>query len=392
MSERIYTALGMMSGTSMDGIDISLIRTDGQGHVDIVSGGNLFVPYDDRVKKEVRSVLGHTDMNAGEMRDAAEAVTGAYMWALDQYWHKSGFTPHDIDVIGAHGQTVSHMPDEGLTIQLGDAQKLSDYAGVPVIFDLRRNDVANGGQGAPLLPVYHMALMAEKAPSFPAAVLNLGGVGNITYIPAAGEASRMQAFDTGPANAYMDDWVNYKLGLHMDKNGDLARQGYIHTDIVEKFMRSPYFAAKPPKSLDRNEFTFLLEDVVNLSVEDGAATLLECTVQSIVRSFAFFDEAPAHLYVCGGGVHNIYLMERLQDVLIQKDYDCRIDSLQTLGIETDYIEAQGFAYMAVRSLIGLPITFPGTTGVPQALTGGKLYTPATMSVDDLRDKIVSAHG
>lgn len=365
----IKSALGMMSGTSMDGIDIALIRTDGDAHVTRAAGQCLSFPYSDETRALLKAVLRQEDAASPAMQAACAAVTDEYIAALDRYFKATGLTPADIEVIGAHGQTVTHRPEKRLTIQLGDPARLAAHAGLPVVFDLRQNDVANGGQGAPLLPVYHRALVRGAGLDLPVAVLNLGGVGNITWI-GRGEADFI-AFDTGPANAYLDDWMMRHTGARMDEGGKTAAAGKADAALVADFLSHPYFAQHPPKSLDREDFAHIIPAAAHLSLADGAATLAECTAASAARALSHLPQAPHAVFVCGGGSRNPHIMRRLAALMP----DCRVATLEDLGVDPDAVEAEGFAYMAVRSQNGAPISFPGTTGAPTPLTGGRTYAP-----------------
>lgn len=364
------SALGMMSGTSMDGVDIALIRTDGLDHVARTPGQCLSFPYGDETRALLKAVLRQEDISSPAMRAACAAVTDEYIVALDRYFDATGLTPSDIDVIGAHGQTVTHRPEKRLTIQLGDPARLAAHAGLPVVFDLRRNDVAHGGQGAPLLPVYHRALVRGAGLALPVAVLNLGGVGNITWM-GEGEADFI-AFDTGPANAYLDDWMMRHTGRRMDENGAAAAAGRTDDAVVAGFLTHPYFAQRPPKSLDREDFAHILDRAAHLSLEDGAATLAECTAAAAARALAHLPRSPRAVFVCGGGSRNPHLMRRLAALMPE----CAVATLEDLGVDPDAVEAEGFAYMAVRAMAGAPISFPGTTGAPHPLTGGRIYAPS----------------
>lgn len=372
---RFYTSLGMMSGTSMDGVDIAVIKTDGRGYVEPLEGGFFFMPYTQDIKDALRPLLRREDVQAQDMQQAAKMVTQAHSEALDRFFAESPFAAQDIDVIGFHGQTITHKPEKGLTIQLGNPQDLADASGCDVIFDLRQNDVKNGGQGAPLIPVYHRALIEKAGVDKPVAVLNLGGVGNVTFIGV--EDDDMLAFDTGPANAYLDDWVQKHCGKPMDEDAKLASAGQVDGVVVEAFLQHPYFQVKPPKSLDRLSFEGLMDAVAHLNAEDGAATLLECSARAVHVAAGHARNPVKCLYVCGGGARNPLMMKRLAALFPQAD----VRSLDVLGHDGDAIEAEGFAYLAVRHLLGLNITYPGTTGVKAAMSGGVRYIPQTGRVE-----------
>jgi anhydro-N-acetylmuramic acid kinase len=261
-------------------------------------------------------------------------------------------------VVGFHGHTVLHAPERGLTLQLGDGAELARRLALDVVYDLRAADVAAGGQGAPLAPAYHAALMARQ--SKPVVIVNIGGVANVTWIGAAGE---LLAFDTGPGNAMIDDWMQRRRGLARDDNGALAAVGRAHADVVTDYLRHAYFGEPPPKSLDRNAFA--LDAVAGLSDADGAATLTAFTVASIARAREHFPEQPCLWVVSGGGRRNKTLMAMLAGRV-----EAAVAPAEAAGVDGDAMEAEAWAYLAVRSLKGLPISFPGTTGVPAPLPGG----------------------
>jgi anhydro-N-acetylmuramic acid kinase len=365
----------MMSGTSMDGVDLALIKTDGHDLVEPLKGGEYFYPYGDDVKDAVRASFGCEDILDARVVKARKLVTRYYNEALEAFFENTPYDRRDVDIIGAHGQTITHRPEKGFTLQIGDPQRWADVHDIDVVFDLRLNDMMHGGQGAPLIPIYHRAIMRRAAVSKTLAILNLGGVGNITYIPEGGDVEGLVAFDTGPANAYMDDLVLRRTGEVFDKDGQLAAKGQVHEAIVDEFLAHDFFTQKPPKSLDRGDFEFLVNRVEELSTEDALATLAACSVAGVINAVTHLPTVPAHVYICGGGAQNKWMMRELERQM-RESYNASISPLNELGFDTDYIEAQGFAYMAVRSILGLSITFTGTTGVRTAVSGGKFYTPS----------------
>jgi anhydro-N-acetylmuramic acid kinase len=286
-------------------------------------------------------------------------ITLAHAEAVKQLMQEQGLKPEDIGLIGFHGQTIAHDPGSKWTCQLGDGALLAKTSGIRVVNDFRTADVAAGGQGAPLAPVYHKALAAGREQ--PLAFLNIGGVANVTYV---GE-NEIIAFDTGPGNALIDDWMLKKTRRKFDDDGAYAASGVVNDDVLEKLMAHEYFTAEPPKSLDRNAFS--LDLCEHLSVEDGAATLSAFTVAGIMRAHRFLPARPREWIVSGGGRLNGTLMAALADWL-----EASVIPIEDIGFNGDAIEAEAFAYMAVRSLCGLPISFPKTTGVPAPMTGGKL--------------------
>lgn len=359
--DKVYTAVGLMSGTSLDGIDAALIRTDGHGFIERL--GFVGIPYDDELRGRLRACLGRREDMDGAVAIAAGEMTRAHAGAVDWLLSKAGLAPREIDIIGFHGQTLHHDPANRFTWQIGNGAMLARLSGIDVINDFRSADVAAGGQGAPLIPLYHRALAMQAGLELPVAILNLGGVGNVTYI--AGD-DHMVGFDTGPGNALIDDWVNRHMNRDYDDNGMIARQGGVNEAVLQKLLAHPYFDAKPPKSLDRDAWDLSVLD--GLSAADGAATLTAFTVQAAARALQHLPQAPRAWYVTGGGRHNGFIMESLQ-----RRVNAPVQSVDTLQWDGDAMEAEGFAYLAVRSLLGLPLSLPGTTGVPAPQTGGKRH-------------------
>ena len=353
---KIFKAIGCMSGTAMDGIDVALIETDGYNYINPI--GFLSDVHEPDFREKLRSCLNKTTMD-----ESAEYVerkfTMRHIPIIQQLINNFNLSIHDIDIIGFHGQTIHHDPDKKSTIQLGDGGLLAQETGIDVAHSIRHADVQSGGQGAPFLPVYHRALAQNANLDFPIAVINIGGVGNITWI----NGENMIAFDTGPGNAMIDDWIKQHTGKTYDQDGKIAAAGTVDKSIIEQFLSLPYFLKKHPKSLDRNDFNGIKID--SLSLEDGAATLTEMTVQSIALSISQCPEKPSALYITGGGRHNTYMMKRLGQVTVLS-----VHSTDTLGWDGDAMEAQGFAYMAVRTLLNEPISFPSTTGCPTPTVGG----------------------
>jgi len=365
----LLKAIGLMSGTSLDGVDVALIETDGE-HIGAF-GPTGYRTYSDGERDQLRRALAdavsvtHRDARPGGLADAEQLVTRAHVEAVESFLRTNGLSRNDVDVIGFHGQTVLHRPDRKLTVQIGDGHALSKALGLPVVFDLRAADVAAGGQGAPLVPVYHRALVRLLNRAGPTIVVNIGGVANITYI----DDETLIACDTGPGNALLDDFMLRRTGQAVDRDGQTAAKGRADQDWITRALSGAFFASPPPKSLDRNDFASLTVD--GMSTEDGAATLTAFTAASIAMIAPMLPKLPAAWTVVGGGASNPTLMqvlgERLAPAAVMRGSD--------LGWSGDAIEAQAFAYMAVRSLKGLPLTFPGTTGVPAPQAGGILAKP-----------------
>lgn len=359
-------ALGMMSGTSLDGIDAALIVTDGENVA--AFGAWSTTPYRPALRERLRSALGQQEAPAGLVRELTEAHAAVVAGLLAD----AGLTPADVGVIGFHGHTLAHRPDQRFTLQIGDGQLLAHLTGIDVVADFRSQDVAAGGQGAPLAPLYHRALansLATPTPNAADAVLNIGGVANVTYLGA----DCVLAFDVGPGNALIDDWVRQHTGQPYDLDGQLAAKGRIAEDVLAAMLDHPWFDLAPPKSLDRNDFSIL--PARGLGIADGAATLTEFTAAAVALALDHLPEKPSRWLVCGGGRRNRALMAALARRLGLAAADA-VAPVEVVGWRGDVLEAEAFAYLAVRSLKGLPLSLPGTTGVPRPQTGGQLFPAA----------------
>ena len=352
------TCLGLMSGTSLDGIDVAWLRTDG----DMVceTGPWATYPYGEGDRKTIGSAFGQKEINA----DIERLVTAQHAAAVNRFLNEQGIEAGAIDLIGFHGQTTFHDPTHGLTVQLGDGGLLAEMTGIDVVSDFRSADVAAGGEGAPFAPLYHAALASQLEK--PLAVLNVGGVANVTWI---GErVDDLLAFDTGPGNALLDDWCLVRRGHGCDRDGLLAFSGHVDALLLTDLLSHPYFRKRPPKSLDRETFANWTKSIAgDQSDENGAALLTAFTAASVGRALEHLPQEPERWLVCGGGRHNTAIMQALRQAL-----DVPVEPVETVGWDGDAIEAQAFAYLAVRSLKGLPLSLPGTTGVNAPQTGGRL--------------------
>ena len=346
-----------MSGTSLDGIDVAWIESDGQSEV--ATGPSLTMPYPDDFRERLRAILGK-DEPAGEIAAVEAELTQLHAETIDVFRRRHPEAAFDL--IGFHGHTIWHRPAERRTRQIGDGALLARLTGVDVIADFRTADVTAGGEGAPLAPLYHAALAAALAK--PVAVLNLGGVGNVTWIGP--EPDDILAFDTGPGNALIDDWVRQQAGRAADYGGALAAAGQVSKPHVQRFLAAPYFARKPPKSLDRDAFRQSVPS--RLGLADGAATLTEMTAAAVAAARRHFPAPAREFLVCGGGRKNPAMMTALARLL-----GVPVRPAEDAGWDGDGLEAQAFAYLAIRSLAGLPLSLPTTTGVPQPTTGGRLF-------------------
>jgi anhydro-N-acetylmuramic acid kinase len=362
------TAIGLMSGTSLDGVDAAVIITDGEGQVE--SGAAISIPYPQDLRNELRCLLDRLAIedDLRELRsktnDLEARLTRLNGRAVRDLMCKSGLEPSLIDVVGYHGQTLLHRPEVGVTIQIGSGEQLAEQLGIQVVTDFRQNDVKAGGEGAPLAPAYHRALAMASGCGVQCLV-NIGGVANVTWLDTERDP---QAFDTGPGNALLDDFIVERTGALFDEGGVLACAGNIDQSSLEELLDHPYFNRPPPKSLDRNAFS--LNSVSHLSTNDGAATLAAFTARTIARAQEHFLQPPRRWVICGGGRKNLGIMNALTGQLGQP-----VISAEQAGWRGDDIEAQAFAYLAVRSLKGLPLSWPTTTGVPTPMTGGVVHTP-----------------
>jgi anhydro-N-acetylmuramic acid kinase len=361
------TAIGLMSGTSLDGIDVAQLVTDGEK---IINRGPAFTM---AYQQEHRKLLQRAIAEAEKLEDrtarpgilglAERSSTQQHVQAINLFAAEFKIDLTKIDVIGYHGQTVVHRPDKGLTVQLGEGDLLAQAVGRPVVYDMRANDMLHGGQGAPLVPAYHRALVSSFSQT-PVAIVNIGGVANVTWV---GNDGSLSAFDTGPGNALIDDWIQQHTGAVRDEGGSLGLVGQVDEATVAQFLGDSFFEARAPKSLDRNSFAGIKLD--KLSLADGAASLVAVTARSIAMAQNIMPERPKLWVICGGGRHNRAIMRALESLLgnVQKAED--------VGLNGDSVEAEAWAFLAVRSLYNLPLTYPGTTGVRSAMTGGVLVKP-----------------
>lgn len=347
-----------MSGTSLDGIDAALIRTDGDQQIE--RGPSKFITYPEPLKDRIRTVLGAQEWT-DEIKALSFDITRLQAAAVDEVLGQDGLTFMDVDLVGFHGQTITHAPEKGWTWQLGDGSQMASDTFIATVYDFRSADMAAGGQGAPLAPVYHRALAASLDGRI--AFLNLGGVGNVTLLD--GPETEPLAFDTGPGNALIDDLVAQSGRDSMDRDGLVSRLGRVDQDCLTSLMTHPYFSAPFPKSLDRNAFD--ASAVKDLCLEDGAATLVAFTVEAVRKGLQLAEFEPSRVLVTGGGRLNPTIMLGLRDAL-----QVPVSPVEAVKWNGDMLEAEAFAYLAVRSFLGLPISFPGTTGVKTALSGGKL--------------------
>ena len=358
----VVTALGTMSGTSLDGVDVAVLHTDGARIAGF--GPSAYRAYTAGEQAILKAHLGRWQNE--DCAQAAKIVEDAHIAAMQPF--------DDIQIAGFHGQTLAHDPGGRGTHQSGNGARLADALGYPVAWDFRSADAAAGGQGAPLAPFYHFALAKWINADAPLAFLNLGGVGNITWVDPSRDTpedpAALLAFDTGPANAPINDLMQARLGVSYDLDGALAAKGRADAAIVADFMGHPYFAQTPPKSLDRDAFTGLSQAVAALADADAAATLVQAIVQSVAAACAACPSMPQTVLVAGGGRHNKTVMSALADSLA-----CDVAPVEVAGLDGDMLEAQAFAFLAVRVARGLPLSSPQTTGVARPITGGRIASP-----------------
>ena len=342
-----------MSGTSLDGIDAAIIETDGQQRV--VPGPSLTIPYQEAFRERLRSVLG----GGGPVAEVEGELTRLHADAVEQFVARHPKT--HIEIIGLHGHSILHRPAERRTWQLGDAALLANILGLDVVADFRSADVAAGGEGAPLAPLFHAALAATLPK--PLAILNIGGVANVTWI---GEGAGILAFDTGPGNALIDDWVRRHTGAAADVDGAFARAGRASAAHVARFLTLPFFELVPPKSLDRDDFRSIVPN--DLSFADGTATLTEMIAAAVAAAARHFPAPAQEWLVCGGGRRNPAIMD-----VLRRRLGVSVRPVEEVGWDGDALEAQAFAYLAVRSVRGLSLSLPSTTGVARPMSGGRLF-------------------
>jgi anhydro-N-acetylmuramic acid kinase len=370
-------SIGLMSGTSMDGIDMAILRTDGVHRVE--RGPSMFVPYERAFRSmlaralETARAIGQRTDRPGNLGQIEAEITDRHAKAVGALLAREGLAPETISVVGFHGQTVLHRPNSALTVQLGDGPALANAIGVPVVYDMRANDMLHGGQGAPLVPAYHDALarsLPEKfAANFPFMFVNIGGISNVTWIGAKGDPV---AFDSGPGNTLIDQWVEREGGIPFDDGGSIGSEGIAVRAVVETYLANSFFAAPGPKSLDRNDFT--LEHANGLDLADGARSLATVTAEAIFRAADHVPERPKLWIICGGGRKNMNIINDIKR-LAESD-SAQVILAEEAGLNGDSMEAEAWAYLAVRSLGGLPLTYPSTTGCRKAVAGGVLAEPA----------------
>lgn len=374
----LMVSIGLMSGTSMDGIDVALIKSDGENIIE--RGPSLETEYDVATRRAIEkglvdalSISDDREARPGDLKALESLITAQHADAVDTFLSVHDISATDIDVIGFHGQTILHRPQNKLTVQLGDGAMLAKKTNIAVVHDMRAADMVANGQGAPLVPVYHQALAsllpAEFEDKWPVAFVNIGGISNITFVPRNGD---LVAFDTGPGNALIDQWVQSVAGIPFDQGGRIASEGGIDMVMLNRYLSAKHFSKTLPKSLDRNDFQPPSPGEIELA--DGARTLARLTAEAIFAASDFLPQKPELWIICGGGRKNEVIMSDLGGLARQSGSTAI--SAEQAGFDGGAMEAEAFAYLAIRSLKNLPLTFPGTTGCDAPATGGE-YAPIT---------------
>ena len=366
--KNLLTSIGLMSGTSSDGIDASIIKSDGENEV--YFAGNYFLPYEDRLKSKIRSLKEKINLildlekNTLEIDSLEREITLLHVKIINLIIKKYELSKSEIDLIGFHGHTILHSFKEKKTKQIGNGRLLSQLTSLNVVCDFRENDIKNGGQGAPLVPIFHKLLQIKLKLKMPLVFLNIGGISNLTYL---NKEKEIVSFDSGPGNFLIDKILQLKSNdkIQFDKDGIIAFTGNVDKNILDSYLSDPYYESLPPKSLDVNDFN--LGPLRSLSLKDSVATLSELTSLTIVNALSFFNSKPVEIILCGGGRKNKYIFER-----IQKLSKITISNIDNHKINGDFIESQAFAYLAIRSFLKKPISFPETTGVVKPITGGNI--------------------
>lgn len=383
----------------MDGIDVALVRTDGEAVVE--RGAFLSLPYEPAFRDQLKQALEdaktirHRDERPGDLLRMEKDLTLRHAEAVALFLRQQQLRPEQIDLIGFHGQTVLHRPDEALTVQLGDGSLLAAETGIDVVYDMRANDMVHGGQGAPLVPVYHQALAQQLgADRWPLCFVNIGGISNLTFLDRNGT---IIGFDSGPGNTLIDQWVEAHAGIPYDDGGRIASEGSVIMALAERYLDNPFFTAETRRSLDRNDFRPPEGQEAELS--DGARTLAYVSAAAILKSAGHLPTFPRTFVICGGGRLNRTIMNDLVGLAAQKGAD--VLTAEAAGFDGDAMEAEAWAYLAVRSGKGLPLTYPGTTGVQQPVSGGILAQSALLRTQRLAlarwsegddDNLLRVHG
>ena len=366
--KKLITAIGLMSGSSCDGIDASIIESDGVDKVNML--GDYFFPYEKKIRSKIRKLkekidkISDLEANTLEITLLEKEITNLHFQAFNLLVKKLKLNHSKIDLIGLHGHTIFHSFSKKKTKQISDGKVLSKLTCLDVIYNFRENDLKNGGQGAPLVPIFHKLLQKKLRLKMPVVFINIGGISNLTYLD---ENEQMISFDTGPGNFLIDKLLQLKSKdrMQFDKNGKIALKGNLDKSVLNMYLSDPYYDTLPPKSLDVNNFNLNL--VKGISLENSITTLSELTSQSIVKALNFFSRKPKEIILCGGGRKNMYICNR-----IKQTSNIKTNVIDEYKVNGDFVESQAFAYLAIRSFLKKPISFPNTTGVSEPMCGGRL--------------------
>jgi len=362
----LITSIGLMSGTSSDGIDASIIKSDGENELHFV--GNQFLPYDKKIKLKLRglkekiNLFTDLEKNKLEINTLEREITLLHAKIINLILKKYEMDKFEINLVGFHGHTIFHNFKEKKTKQLGNGKLLSQLTRLNVINNFRENDIKNGGQGAPLVPIFHKLIQTKLKLKMPLLFVNIGGISNLTYL---NKDQEMVSLDTGPGNFLIDKilQIKSKNKIEFDKDGKIAFSGTVDKNILDSFLSDPFYNSLPPKSLDVNDFN--LSPLRGLDLKDSVATLSELTSLTVFNALNFFNSKPKEIILCGGGRKNKYISER-----IKKLSNILTNNIDEYKMNGDFIESQAFAYLAIRSLLKKPISFPKTTGVSKPSCGG----------------------
>jgi len=366
--KKMIKAIGLMSGTSGDGIDVSIIESDGSDYFNSLV--DYFFSYDEKTQFNIRDIkekinkIKDLETRKNSISKLEENLTFLHAEAVESILKKFKIDRHDIDLIGFHGQTIFHSYKDKISKQLGNGKLLSKLTNFNIVCNFRNNDIANGGQGAPLTPIFHKLIQKKIKSLLPVVFVNIGGIANITYINNKNEIT---SYDSGPGNYLIDKFLQFKSNnkIYFDKNGEIASKGSVNEIILENYLSDPFYSLPPPKSLDVNDFS--LGQIRGLNTEDSICTLTDVTARTVVDSLSFFKKKPELIILSGGGRKNLHLNQRIKYLSKIKTVD-----IDFYKLDGDFIESQAFAYLAIRSILKKPISFPGTTGVSKAISGGEL--------------------
>ena len=360
---KLYKSIGLMSGTSMDGIDLAMIESNGK---EVIKRHSDFfhLRYEQDFKERMRSVI-YKAPTLAQIKEIENELTLIHANLLNDFLSKNKIKPSEIDVIGFHGHTILHMPQQQMTWQIGNAHLLAHKVGINVVSDFRTRDVMLSGQGAPLVPIYHFYLFHDQLR--PTAALNIGGISNITYFDG-GETS-IQAFDVCFGNAPFDDLMKQKFGRDFDEDGELGKNGNPDFIIADHILQNEIFHRKPTKSFDRDDFAAVIAPITNLKIEDALATFAYMHARAIVINLDFLPAKPKEIFICGGGRKNVAIINEMKKWLS----GIEVKLTEEIGVNGDSVEAEAFAFLAIRSLLNLPISFTKTTGINSPSCGGVLY-------------------